>query len=213
MASPIARTTKVMENDPSLAKGTVRPLAYAGGFDDTHSDTGDEPSIFTPPTQRRETVQAAWLHTITYTPFEMSYPVPRTVTRVPAPSRPDDGLTERCGVPAVRLVVVGATVVDATVDCAAVVGASPLGETVVVTDGDCVVWIAAVVATGREASVVVAVVSRIAPGDAGPVVCAGAPSSIDAPPHATSNTSRAGASRSNRRLTTGLGLANVRLVP
>ena len=59
MASPIARTSKVMENDPSLAKGTVRPLAYPGGFDDTHSETGDEPSMLTPPTQRRESVQAA----------------------------------------------------------------------------------------------------------------------------------------------------------
>ena len=166
---------------------------------------------------------AAWLHTITYTPLATSYPVPRTVTRVPVPSRPDDGLTERRGVPTVRFVVVGATVdgatvfgatlVDATVDGATVMGASPLGATVVVADGDCVVWVGAVVSTGWVLSTVVAVASRVVPGDAGPVVCAGAPSSIDAPPHATSNTSRAGASRSNRRLTTGLGLANVRLVP
>ena len=125
--------------------------------------------------------------------------------------------------PADRLVVVGATVVGATVEAttvfdttvvgAMVVGVTPLGATVVVADGDCVVWVAAVVATGWALSTVVAVASRVVPGDAGLIVCAGAPSSIDAPPHAPSNTSSIGVSRSNRRLTTGLGLTKARLVP
>ena len=122
-----------------------------------------------------------------------------------------------------RLVVVGATVVgalvegttvfDTTVVGGMVVGVTPLGATVVVADGDCVICVAAVVATGRALSMVVAVASRLVPGDAGIVVCAGAPSPIDAPPHAPSNTSSIGVIGSNRRLTTGLGLTKARLVP
>jgi hypothetical protein len=109
--------------------------------------------------------------------------------------------------------VVGATVVDAMVDGATVVAATPLGTTVVVGMRDCVVWVAAVVVTGRASPTVVAVTSRVAPGDAGLVVCAGALSFIELLLHALTTISKIGASRSNRRLITGLGHVNTRLVP
>jgi hypothetical protein len=53
----------------------------------------------------------------------------------------------------------------------------------------------------------------LVPGDAGLVVCAGALSFIELLLHALTTISKIGASRSNRRLITGLGHANTRLVP
>ncbi|MFZ9842898.1 MAG: hypothetical protein ACO3EQ_01035 [Ilumatobacteraceae bacterium] len=117
------------------------------------------------------------------------------------------------GASVVDTTVVGATVVDAMVDGTTVVGATPLGTTVVVAMRDCVVWVAAVVVTGRASSTVVEVASREIPADAGRVVCTGAPSFLEPLLHALTTISKIGASRSNRRLTTGLGHANARLVP
>lgn len=126
------------------------------------------------------------------------------------------------GDPITRFVVVGAMVVDATAALVVVVAiVVEAGLPLSVVDGatDCVVSTAGCIVV-ETTSPVVEIASSAVSAVVGAADCAttdvdpfGAVSLDDVVPQAPSSTIATGTTRSNARLTTGLGRADARLVP
>lgn len=152
----------------------------------------------------------------------MSYPVPRTVTLTPLGSSEAVWLTVSRGVPTVRLVVVGATVVEApgaSVDwvaatvvrgaAAVVATATDVADSTTDVDVSSAPGSSLLGAVEVESTVVAVPASVEAKGSC---ACCCSAAGLDASPHpARVNATSAG--RSNRRLINWLGRGILRLVP